>query len=95
MKQSKVGSSFASKRTLQRRAASIRHCRETVSGGGVQNTEKQQETEIKMMGKEQRQKILREAGITLEVTAEDGIAMKTELGVTWNKIRHRGLECYI
>lgn len=80
MKQSKVGSSFASKRTLQRRAASIRSCRETISGGGLENASKQHEMEIKMMGKEERQKILRESGITLEVSAEDGIAMKTELG---------------
>ena len=43
---------------------------------------------MQMIKREERQKILRDAGITLDVSAEDGVAMKTALGIPWNKIRH-------
>lgn len=48
----------------------------------------QKRKELQGMGKEERQKILREAGVHAEITPEDGIAMKTDLGIPWNKIRH-------
>ena len=43
LQRSKIGSSFASKRTIQRRAKVLQECRETVSGGGSENVFKQQQ----------------------------------------------------
>ena len=49
---------------------------------------RQQSQELSMMNKEQRQKIIMEAGIRVEVGADDGVAMKSDLGIPWNKMRH-------
>lgn len=48
----------------------------------------QQLVELKRFGSDERQMIIREAGLTIEVKPEQGLAMKTELGIPWNKIRH-------
>lgn len=48
----------------------------------------QQLVELRRLGSDERQMIIREAGLTIEVKPEQGLAMKTELGIPWNKIRH-------
>ncbi|XP_031571713.1 uncharacterized protein LOC116305874 [Actinia tenebrosa] len=49
-----------------------------------------------MLEKEKRQQLLRDAGIKLEVGADDGLAMKSDLGIPWNKLRsiRRGLSSW-
>ena len=43
--------------------------------------------EVKALGREERQKLLRDAGITLEIPAEQGLAMKADLAIPWSKLR--------
>ena len=38
--------------------------------------------------KAERQAIMREAWFKLEVPEGEGLAMKTSLGIPWNKLRH-------
>ena len=39
------------------------------------------------LGKEEKKKLLMDAGITVQITPEEGIAMKASLGIPWCKIR--------
>ena len=39
------------------------------------------------MSRDERQKLLREGGFTLDVPADHGLAMKAELRIPWNKLR--------
>lgn len=50
----------------------MQQCRETVSGRGCENLTKQQQDEIQTLGKEKRQQILRDAGMQIEVAADEG-----------------------
>ena len=43
--------------------------------------------EIQHLNKDERQDLLQNAGFTLEIPAEQGLAMKADLGLPWNKLR--------
>lgn len=48
----------------------------------------QQLAELRRLGQEERIAIIKEAGLALDIPPDEGLAMKTELGLPWNKIRH-------
>jgi hypothetical protein len=79
-------SSDASKKTVQRRASAFELFRKNVSGGDGDNI--QQLSELRRLGRHERQMIVREAGLNLEIPPGEGLAMKAELEIPWNKIRH-------
>ena len=43
--------------------------------------------EVSRLGKEEKKKLLMDAGITVQISPEEGIAMKASLGIPWSKIR--------
>ena len=43
--------------------------------------------EIQHLNKDERQDLLQNTGFTLEIPAEQGLAMKADLDLPWNKLR--------
>ncbi len=80
----RVSSKEASDKTLRRRSHEITEHREAASGG---QSSTQLQDEVKLLGKEERQKLLVGSGFTVDVPPEHGLAMKVELGMTWFKVR--------
>lgn len=58
--------------------------RDLVSGG---DSTSQLREEIRHLSRSERQELLHSAGFTLEIPAEQGLAMKADLGIPWNKLR--------
>jgi len=81
-------SNDASKKTIQRRASAIESYRYEISGGTVADYKLQQLSEIRRLGREERRDIVSEAGLSIEIPPDEGLAMKSELGIPWNKIRN-------
>ncbi len=79
-----VNSSDASDKTLRRRSHELMEHREVASGGQCSS---QLQDEVKCLGKEERQKLLADAGFTVDIPAEHGLAMKVDLGMTWYNVR--------
>ena len=62
--------------------------------GGKQGAHRQLVDELKAADYDERQKILKEAGITPEISPGEGLAMKAELALPWRKLQHlRRYEC--
>ncbi len=59
-------------------------CRQLVGGG---NSHILMTEEVKRLGQDERQKILLNAGLKLEIPSEMGLAMKADLALPWNKLR--------
>ena len=58
--------------------------RNTVSGGEGEHL---LEREVSTLGVESRKQLLEKAGITLTIPQEQGLAMKADLALPWNKMR--------
>ena len=56
--------------------------------GGKQGAHRQLVDELNATDYEERQKILKEAGITPEISPGEGLAMKAELALPWRKLQH-------
>ncbi len=80
----RVNSRDASDKTLRRRSHELMEHREVASGG---QSSSQLQDEVKCLGKEERQKLLMDAGFTVDIPPEHGLAMKVDLGMTWFKVR--------
>ena len=76
--------SKASSKTALRRNKVLSKVRDVVSAS---DSPSQLHSEIKCCNKDERQDILREAGITMDIPVEAGVAMKAELGIPWTKLR--------
>ena len=84
----KTSSETASTRTLQRRSKFIENQLVAVSGEGAT---KQLSAVFKSQKGDTREKILKCAGIpTQEISAEEMVAMKAHLGLSWGKIKAVG-----
>jgi hypothetical protein len=81
---SEVTTSNACVRTIKRRNKSMGIIREVISGG---DSASQFKEELKTLDKDGREELLRSAGFTLDIPAEQGLAMKADLGLPWNKLR--------
>lgn len=60
------------------------------AAGGVPSAAMQFADELKRKGKAERAELLEQAGLqvtTTEVTAIEGLAMKVDLAIPWNKLR--------
>ncbi len=84
MSNSTVSTSDASDRTIARRNKIIDRVRDVVSGG---DSAAQLREEVKHLSKAERQELLHSGGFRLDVPAEQGLAMKADLGLPWNKLR--------
>ena len=45
------------------------------------------EEEIRVLGRGEKNKVLTEAGISLDIDTNTGLAMKATLGIPWNQLR--------
>ncbi len=79
-----VSTSDASSRTIARRNKAIDGIRDLVSCG---DSASQMREEIRHLNKNERQELLHDAGFTLNIAPEQGLAMKADLGLPWNKLR--------
>ena len=43
--------------------------------------------ELRSLTREQRGKLLLDAGLTIDIPQEQGLAMKADLAIPWNKLR--------
>ena len=79
MSMSNVSTSEACTRTVQRRVRQVQGLRETL-GVGL-------EQELRVLSKCDRQKLLQEASLPIEIPADHSLAMKANLALSWNKLR--------
>jgi len=79
-----VPTSKASAKTVARRNQALHQLRDTISGG---DSSSQMQEEIHSLSKGERQKILKEANLTIDIPPEHGVAMKADLALPWNKLR--------
>ena len=79
-----VPTSKASAKTGARRNQALHQLRDTISGG---DSSRQMQEEIRSLSKGERQKILKEANLTIDIPPEHSVAMKADLALPWNKLR--------
>ena len=53
----------------------------------MNDTRTQLQAEVKMLSSEERQDLLKSVGITIDIPPEQGLAMKADLAIPWNKLR--------
>jgi len=56
--------------------------------GGKRDAHRQLVDELNATDYEERQKILKESGITPEISSGEGLAMKAELALPWRKLQY-------
>ena len=78
MSMSNVSTSEACPRTVQRRVRQVQGLRETL-GVGL-------EQELRVL-KCDRQTLLQEASLPIEIPADHSLAIKANLALSWNKLR--------
>lgn len=81
---STVPSSKCSKETIRRRSSEIEMIRDQLSMG---DSSVQMGTEIRVLPKDERERIMKEANFTVTIPPEQGLAMKANLNIPWNKLR--------
>ena len=79
-----VHSSKASQKTIHRRNKAISQFRAIAT---ADDAAFQLQCEVKSLGKEVRQELLRNAGITISIPVEAGLAMKAECSLPWARLR--------
>jgi hypothetical protein len=77
-------STDVSRRTLQRRVQELHQVRERVSMGA---SSVQLQVEVQSLTKDERQQLLRDAGFSVDIPAEVGLALKADLALPWRKLR--------
>ena len=78
---------MASTRTLKRRSSEMEEVRELISKG---SSKEQLQSEITALNKTERQSLLDSVLATnarVAIPAEDILAMKADLSITWSKLR--------
>ncbi len=79
-----IPSGVCSGETVRRRSNEITRIRESLSVG---DTTIQMGNEIKLIPKEERDILMKEAHFTVTISPEQGLAMKADLNIPWNKLR--------
>ena len=77
-------SSEASSKTLSRRTHTLSQLRTSLSGG---DTSAQLQSEIRALFKEERQEVLKEAHLPIEIPPDHALAMKADLALPWARMR--------
>lgn len=78
-----MSSGEASSRTVRRRSSELQSIRTGIS----KDSSSQFQAEVKALSQEERQQLLKSAGITIDIPPEQGLAMKADLAIPWNKLR--------
>ena len=82
----RVPSSLATDKTIHRRSQQLFRVRVHICGGdgevGIQI-----KNEIKRMNKKEREDLLKEARLPIEIPTEHALAIKADLAISWNKLR--------
>ena len=73
-----------STKTAARRTKAMSKVREVVSAG---DSSRQLQLEVKQLPLEERQQLLRGSGFLSSVPVGEGLAMKCDVGLPWNKLR--------
>ena len=73
-----------STKTLKRRVSELQAVRSLLS---PERPEQVLVEEIRALGSDEKKKILADAGITLDIDAKTGLAMKAALCMPWNQLR--------
>ena len=60
--------------------------RKSISGGS-EDSRKQLQVEVRVIPKEERQKLLSEAGVGVEMSASQALAIKADLAIPWYHLR--------
>ncbi len=79
-----VATTDASHKTVRRRSSEVALVRDTVSGGAASA---QLEDEVASLSRAERQKLLASGSFSVQVTANDALAMKADLVIPWQKMR--------
>ena len=77
-------SSEASSKTVGERTRTLTQLRTSISGG---DTSTQLRSELRAMSKEEREAIVREAGLPIEIPPDHALALKADLALPWAKMR--------
>ena len=68
--------------------------RKSISGGS-EESQKQMQIEVRAIPKQERQKLLSEAGVGVEMTASQALAIKADLAIPWYRAdKKRGGEVF-
>ena len=78
-----AGSSSVSRKTLKQRSVEMKERHSIISKNC---SDIQQQSELKLKSKEERQKLI-ESINSIEVDADCSLAMKADLGIPWRKFR--------
>ena len=80
----------ASRSTIRSRSHLLAGLRTQISGGSSQSVQIQFRSEIMSSSKEERQSLLKQAGLQTpnEINAEEGLAFKAQLSIPWQKLCH-------
>ncbi len=84
MRGCRVSSSEACHRTVTNRTRTISVVREQLSGGDISD---QMMSEIKYLTNEEREAVLQEAGLPINIPPDHALAMKADLALPWAKMR--------
>ena len=77
-------SSEASYNTVSHRTKTLTQLRDIISGG---DNSLQLKSELRILSKEEREAVLREAGLPVRIPPAHALAMKADLGLPWAKMR--------
>ena len=77
-------SSEASYNTVSQRTKTLTQLRDTISGG---DTSLQLRAELRVLSKEEREAVLKGAGLPVKIPPAHALAMKADLGLPWAKMR--------
>lgn len=80
----RVKSSKASSKTLSHRTRTLTQLRTSISGG---DTSMQLQSELHALSKEEREAVLQEAQLPIQIPPDHALAMKADLALPWAKMR--------
>ena len=80
----RVKSSEASAKTITHRTRTLTDLRNTLSGGECSI---QLRSELKALSKEEREEVLKDAQLPVQLPPDHALAMKAELALPWAKMR--------
>ena len=79
-----VSTSDVTPKTAARRTRALKRVRNVVSCGDVH---KQRRLEVKALPCEEREKLLHSAGLNVDVPEGQGLALRCDIDLPWNKLR--------
>lgn len=84
VKACRVRSSEACSKTVANRTQTLNQLRTSITGG---DSSVQLQSELRALTKEEREKVLKSAGLPIEIPPDHALAMKASLALPWAKMR--------